>query len=104
MNQKHALSEMLEEMRRLLQEIAESLSSSQSRTISSSFPRTFSPLYRGEWLDRQGVMDYLQISYRTYYRFKADGILRPHRIGQRDYYFRQELQAAYLESLRKGRV
>lgn len=112
MDQKHALSDMLEEMRVLLQEIAESLSnshppaasSSQPRTILSSFPRTSSPLSRGEWLDRQGVMEYLQISDRTYYRLKANGKIQPHRIGQRDYYYIPELAEPLRESIRRGRV
>lgn len=77
--------------------------STQALSLLQSFAPSANPK-RGDWLDRQGVMDYLQISYRTYYRFKAEGILKPHRIGQRDYYFRQDLQTVFLESVRKGRV
>lgn len=67
-------------------------------------PAGLSAMPGGDWLDRQGVMDYLRISDRTYYRLKADGTLRPHRFGRRDYYFRADLEGAYRESIRRGRV
>lgn len=65
-------------------------------------PKTVLP--QGDWLDRQGVMDYLKISYRTYYRLKANGTLKPHRFGGRDYYFIFQLEQAKNESIRRGRL
>lgn len=122
MDQKHALSELLYEMRELLQEIAGSLSASHSCDLSASrscdrcatpsslrdtndkHRRVFSPVSQGEWLDRQGVIDYLRISDRTYYRLKASGTIQPHRFGQRDYYYIPELAGQLQESIRRGRV
>lgn len=66
--------------------------------------RVESSIPQGTWLDRQGVMDYLQISYRTYYRLKAKGTLQPHRFGGRDYYFIAQLDKARDESIRRGRI
>lgn len=114
MDQKHALSELLYEMRELLQEIAGSLSATRScdrcatpsslRDTNDKHQRVFSPVSRGDWLDRQGVIDYLRISDRTYYRLKANGTIQPHRFGQRDYYYIPELAGQLQESIRRGRV
>lgn len=65
-------------------------------------PKTVFP--QEAWLDRQGVMDYLKISYRTYYRLKANGTLQPHRLGGRDYFFIFQLEQAKNESIRRGRL
>lgn len=114
MDQKHALADLLSEMRELLQEIADSITaptpcqgcvlrdevpaptpddgqvgaaggsvrsaegsvrSAEAKSFlpgaDSLLPGTKSILPGAEWLDRQGVMDYLQISARTYYRLRA---------------------------------
>lgn len=140
MDQKHALADLLSEMRELLQEIADSITaptpcqgcvlrdevpaptpddgqvgaaggsvrSAEAKSFlpgaDSLLPGTKSILPGTEWLDRQGVMDYLQISARTYYRLRAQGTLQPHRFGRRDYYFIPELAEPLKESIRRGRI
>jgi hypothetical protein len=121
MEQKHALSNILQDIHSLLHEIATAISDKHScaecegqmvpSRVNPIHPRTTtlrpalkSSLSQTEWLDRQGVMDYLQISYRTYYRLRASGLIVPQRIGGRDYYFLPELTEQLKESIRKGRI
>ena len=56
------------------------------------------------WMGQQAVMEYLQISRATFYRFKKEGILIPHKIGGRDYFLPHELDAAFQLSIRRGRI
>ena len=57
-----------------------------------------------KWMDRNAVIHYLQISERTFFRLKKQGIIHPHRIGGRDYYYKPELAAALGLSMLKGHV
>jgi len=54
-----------------------------------------------EYLDRQGVMDYLGISARSYYRFLAQGVLKAHRMGGRDYFLKKDLNEILLKGPRR---
>src|SRR5690606_5646814 len=121
MEHKHALSNILQDIHALLHEIASVVSDGHScaHCDEHRFPSETKPVQprtntlrpalsssssQPEWLDRQGVMDYLQISYRTYYRLRAGGLIVPQRIGGRDYYFIPDLAEQLKESIRKGRV
>jgi len=56
------------------------------------------------WMDRQAVQAYLQISERTFFRLKKEGILQARRIGGRDYFYKSQLLAAMQISINKGRI
>lgn len=57
-----------------------------------------------EWMSKQEVIDYLQISERTYRRQVESGFLKPMNIGGGDFYFKSQLVEALQESRRRGRV
>lgn len=57
-----------------------------------------------EWMGKQEVLDYLQISDRTYRRQVESGLLNPMNIGGGDFYFKSQLVEALQESRRRGRV
>lgn len=57
-----------------------------------------------EWISKQEVLDYLQISDRTYRRQVESGLLKPMNIGGGDFYFKSQLVKALHESRRRGRV
>lgn len=57
-----------------------------------------------EWMGKQEVLDYLQISDRTYRRQVESGLLKPMNIGGGDFYFKRQLVEALEESRRRGRV
>lgn len=57
-----------------------------------------------EWMSKQDVIDYLQISDRTYRRQVESGLLKPMNIGGGDFYFKSHLLEALQESRRRGRV
>jgi len=61
-------------------------------------------LNAGQWMDRQAVQAYLQISERTFFRLKKQGVLQAQRIGGRDYFYKPQLVAAMQISINKGRI
>ena len=52
---------------------------------------------------KQEAMDLLGISERTYNRWKAAGVLKPHGVGH-DFYYPEDLEPALTESRRKGKI
>ena len=57
-----------------------------------------------QWMDRQAVQAYLQISERTFFRLKKEGILQAQKIGGRDYFYKPQLLAAMQLNINKGRI
>lgn len=55
-------------------------------------------------LSAQDVMDRLNISEATYYRFVRNGELSPRLKGKRHYYYEEDLVNALSESKRRGRI
>ncbi|KAA8482414.1 helix-turn-helix protein [Arcticibacter tournemirensis] len=43
------------------------------------------------WLDSTEVAKRLNVTERTLYTYKNQGLLKPHRIGKRDYYIESEV-------------
>jgi hypothetical protein len=66
--------------------------------------RVLTDLNAEQWMDRQAVQTYLQISERTFFRLKKDGVLKAQRIGGRDYFYKPNLMAALQVSILKGRI
>lgn len=62
--------------------LAEILSVLRERNVSSS---------KEVWLDSTEVAKRLNVSERTLYTYKMEGLLKPHRIGKRDYYIESEV-------------
>ena len=58
----------------------------------------------GKPMTRQEVIKYLEISESTYKRKVKDGTLKPMKIAGGDRYYKHTLQAAYAESIRRGRI
>ena len=50
------------------------------------------------------VMDMLGISRSTYYRFVKEGRLLPRILGNRHYYYLEDLEEQIRESKRRGRI
>lgn len=55
-------------------------------------------------LDKNKVMDILNIKDSTYRRYVAKGYLRPMHFEKVDWYFEADLKKALYESRRKGRI
>jgi hypothetical protein len=55
-------------------------------------------------MTRQEVQDYLKISETTYKKHVRNGLLKPMKMPGGHRFLKRDLDAAYLESVRRGRV
>ena len=55
-------------------------------------------------MTRQKVIQYLEISESTYKRKVKDGSLKPMKTAGGHRFYKQDLQEAYAESIRRGRM
>ncbi|MCY1518316.1 hypothetical protein D9M68_530320 [compost metagenome] len=58
----------------------------------------------GELMTRQEVKDYLAISEATYKRKVKDGSLKPMKVPGGHRFYKHDLEAAFKESIRRGRI
>lgn len=79
-----------------IHELLHSLTKDVERPINKRLPERL--------LSAQEVMDKLNISERTYYRYVKNGELKPRIKGSRHYFYEEDLTAALRESRRRGRV
>lgn len=54
--------------------------------------------------DKYQAMLYLSMSKSTYYRKVKNGELVPRKLGNTDFYYEEDLEKEYQESLRRGRI
>lgn len=76
----------------------------QQQQVSSILQKELVSLLRQPLLDKNKVMDILNIKDSTYRRYVAKGYLRPMYFEKVDWYFESDLKKALEESRRKGRI
>lgn len=62
------------------------------------------PIDTDKKMNRQQAIDYLNISEATYKRKVKDGTLKPMQGLGGDRFYKRDLDAAYKESIRRGRI
>lgn len=92
---------VVQQMEILMNELVEN---TRVASCKGSTCETCQPQELEELMSKQEVLDYLQISDRTYRRQVESGLLKPMNIGGGDFYFKSQLVAALKESRRRGRV
>lgn len=90
----HRLIELHEEMLVLMKTSPSSVSKSQLQSLEAN----------AELLTRQEVQEYLSIGETTYKRKVKEGVLKPMKMPGGDRFYKHELDAAFKESIRRGRI
>lgn len=93
MERTRIFKEILVDIRELLQQI-----------VHHTKPLSDHNAFTKRRLHKQEVIDLLGISPRTYDRYKARGLLVPHRMGGQDFYYMDDLESGLAESIRKGKL
>ena len=52
-----------------------------------------------EWLTREEVCDMLHITYTTLWRKENEGLIKKHKMGRRNLYFKREVDALFCSTL-----
>ena len=80
-----------DDLRQIVAEIVEGLSAQQSPSNLSTG--------EDEWLSRDDVCRILHITFTTLWRKEKEGIIRRHKIGRRNLYSRNEIEALFATSI-----